>query len=588
MRPPRASPRRIRLSAAPKPPLRPRNPPRRHPNPPLQHPIRPTTALIRRGGTCHRAFPPLQKLGPASIRRRLLAPPGEPSPVVASPYSVGLDPRGRRPSCSVACPFLCSLAPAPLSIRPPCALQPPPPRRPRWSLHRPPSSSGRPGSTLWQHGCTPVCSTPPPLPLPFAPPPASPAIRPPRPLAACHPPAMPLFQGRPMAGGGEDPFRTYSQPDPRFASGYYPLFPSSWTQPGAAGGSQPQPHGFSGAMNAPSHAFSGYDQNALFFASSASATAAAGGMAGPAHGYSGYGLTSGFFELAPHAGYAPLQNPQGIRHPPRHHGKEVMTRAVVGMPLLTWHRPPPHPWYAPPMGDDPASSAVPGHPRTRSQSRRQAVSPVADRSTNDDSMASDGGDDDLSLASSSGDNAGFIGNAAGVQEDEGDVDSSGSEADDSSSEGESSWGSEGNSSSEVYEELYKDWEELFGKENPVFKGMKIVMESTRMTTKLMKKAIVLARQLHAAADSRPASSSTPYGCSVLPPAVTRNALRSSTAMRVQATSTTMATGWCWWRTWCASRTPRSRGCIAHSTIRPHSTCLPLLLASGSPPPELAH
>lgn len=124
-----------------------------------------------------------------------------------------------------------------------------------------------------------------------------------------------------MAGGGEDPFRTYSQPDPRFASGYYPLFPSSWTQPGAAGGSQPQPHGFSGAMNAPSHAFSGYDQNALFFASSASATAAAGGMAGPAHGYSGYGLPSGFFELAPHAGYAPLQNPQGIRHPPRHHGK---------------------------------------------------------------------------------------------------------------------------------------------------------------------------------------------------------------------------------------------------------------------------
>ena len=98
-------------------------------------------------------------------------------------------------------------------------------------------------------------------------------------------------------------------------------------------------------------------------------------------------------------------------------------------------------------------------------------------------------------ASSSGDNAGFIGNAAGVQEDEGDGDSSGSEADGSSSEGESSWGSEGNSSSEVYEELYKDWEELFGKENPVFKGMKIVMESTRRTTKLMKKAIVLGMYL---------------------------------------------------------------------------------------------
>ncbi|KAG2628208.1 uncharacterized protein LOC120699009 isoform X9 [Panicum virgatum] len=53
------------------------------------------------------------------------------------------------------------------------------------------------------------------------------------------------------------------------------------------------------------------------------------------------------------------------------------------------------PWYAPPMGNDPASSAVPGHPRTRSQSRRQAASPVPDRSSNNDSMASDGGDDDL-------------------------------------------------------------------------------------------------------------------------------------------------------------------------------------------------
>ncbi|KAG2614192.1 hypothetical protein PVAP13_4KG374402 [Panicum virgatum] len=79
------------------------------------------------------------------------------------------------------------------------------------------------------------------------------------------------------------------------------------------------------------------------------------------------------------------------------------------------------------------------------------------------------------------------------------------------------------------------------------------------------------RRLHAAADSRPASSSTPYRCSVLPSAVTRNALRSSTAERVQVTSTTMAAGWCWWRTWCASRAPRSHGCIAHSTIRPHST-----------------
>ncbi|XP_039838782.1 uncharacterized protein LOC120699009 isoform X7 [Panicum virgatum] len=149
------------------------------------------------------------------------------------------------------------------------------------------------------------------------------------------------------------------------------------------------------------------------------------------------------------------------------------------------------PWYAPPMGNDPASSAVPGHPRTRSQSRRQAASPVPDRSSNNDSMASDGGDDDLASASSSGDNAGVIGNTAGVQEEEGDGDNSGSEADGSSSEGDSSWASEGNSSSEVDEEVYKDWEILFEKENPVFQGMKIVMESTRRTTKLLQKAILL-------------------------------------------------------------------------------------------------
>jgi len=29
----------------------------------------------------------------------------------------------------------------------------------------------------------------------------------------------------------------------------------------------------------------------------------------------------------------------------------------------------------------------------------------------------------------------------------------------------------------------------------------------------------------------------------------------------------MAAGWCWWRTWCASRASRSHGCIAHSTTR---------------------
>ena len=101
----------------------------------------------------------------------------------------------------------------------------------------------------------------------------------------------------------------------------------------------------------------------------------------------------------------------------------------------------------------------------------------------------------LMQASSSGDNAGVIGNTAGVQEEEGDGDNSGSEADGSSSEGDSSRASEGNCSSEVDEEVYKDWEILFGKENPVFQGMKIVMESTRRTTKLMKKAIVLGMYL---------------------------------------------------------------------------------------------
>lgn len=134
-------------------------------------------------------------------------------------------------------------------------------------------------------------------------------------------------------------------------------------------------------------------------------------------------------------------------------------------------------------------------------------------------------------ASSIGDNAGIIGNAAGLQHDEGNEDSLESEGDDTSSEGDSIWPSDGNSSpdvdeevykdlenlfgkenptssegdsmwpsdgnsspdvdEEVYEELYQCWDDLFEKENPVIKGMKILVESTRKTTKILKKVILL-------------------------------------------------------------------------------------------------
>ena len=51
--------------------------------------------------------------------------------------------------------------------------------------------------------------------------------------------------------------------------------------------------------------------------------------------------------------------------------------------------------------------------------------------------------------------------------------------------------SDGNSSPEADDERYKDLEELYGKENPVFKGIKIVLEHKRRRRKLIKKDILL-------------------------------------------------------------------------------------------------
>jgi hypothetical protein len=70
-------------------------------------------------------------------------------------------------------------------------------------------------------------------------------------------------------------------------------------------------------------------------------------------------------------------------------------------------------------------------------------------------------------------------------------DSLGSEEEGINSEGDLIWPSDDDASNEDDEELYKEWENLFGKESLVSKGMKVVWEPSKTTTKLLKKAIIL-------------------------------------------------------------------------------------------------
>ena len=72
-----------------------------------------------------------------------------------------------------------------------------------------------------------------------------------------------------------------------------------------------------------------------------------------------------------------------------------------------------------------------------------------------------------------------------------DGDTSGSDLEGIDFEGDSSSVSEDNSSDEADEERYKELEELYGKENPVFQGIKIALDSARRRRKLMKKAILV-------------------------------------------------------------------------------------------------
>ena len=94
--------------------------------------------------------------------------------------------------------------------------------------------------------------------------------------------------------------------------------------------------------------------------------------------------------------------------------------------------------------------------------------------------------------SSRGDNAEFFGMGPSVAAEEGiDGDTSGSDLEGINFEGDSSSVSEDNSSDEADEERYKELEELYGKENPVFQGIKIALDSARRRRKLMKKAILV-------------------------------------------------------------------------------------------------
>ncbi|CAL4906772.1 unnamed protein product [Urochloa decumbens] len=126
--------------------------------------------------------------------------------------------------------------------------------------------------------------------------------------------------------------------------------------------------------------------------------------------------------------------------------------------------------------------------RQRSLAHSPIANPVNAAQDNDHSMHSIGGDNEMS-DSSSGDNDGLIGQQADVAEDEAEGEIMGSEDDDMRLDGISVSSSGDDSSAEEYEEMYKGWADLFGNDNPVFMAMKDVVESSRRSTKLMKKVI---------------------------------------------------------------------------------------------------
>ncbi|CAN6240668.1 unnamed protein product [Urochloa humidicola] len=307
-----------------------------------------------------------------------------------------------------------------------------------------------------------------------------------------------------MSGGGDDPFGNYSLPDPRFASGFYPPQPLPFSPPRFDGtGSQAPPDappGFEfnnsfgtssaaaahGGFVGPAHAYAG-----------SSAAVPFGGMAAPAQGYSGYGVPLPYYPMPYHTDGLPMHDParhstslSGFQRPPcTFNGPFGEGSSHAGHAHFS-HGPPS--WNPANMGEAEMSSAAPWCRMTRQHSYAHSpfASPFDDVHNTDHSMPSIGGGDDLSPASSSGDNAGLVGNAADLEEDAGNRDNMGSQGEDNSMEGDLVSSSGDDSSDEEYEHLYKGWEDLFGSDNPVFQGMKLLMDNSRSTTKLLKMAIL--------------------------------------------------------------------------------------------------
>ena len=94
-------------------------------------------------------------------------------------------------------------------------------------------------------------------------------------------------------------------------------------------------------------------------------------------------------------------------------------------------------------------------------------------------------------AASGGDNAENMGMGPSGPEEEGDDETSSSDGDVLNCEGDTSSLSDGTSSDEADDERYKDLEELFGKDNLVFEGIKIYIDTRRRRRKLLKKTIIL-------------------------------------------------------------------------------------------------
>ncbi|CAN6353430.1 unnamed protein product [Urochloa humidicola] len=426
----------------------------------------------------------------------------------------------------------------------------PPVSRPTCFVPPPPWASNRAAVHHQPHPWAYIRPAVQPHPRPCRPPPAFHFCRPPLPIR--HPaelaPALPghtvwrshqpppHLRSRPnMSGGGDDPFGNYSLPDPRFASGFYQPQPPPFSPPRFNGtGSQALPDappGFEfnnsfgtssaaaahGGFVGPAHAYAGSSAAAPAYAGS-SAAVPFGGMAAPAQGCSGYGVPSPY-----HTGGLPMHDParhsislSGFqRGPCTFNGPFGEGSSHAGHAHFS-HGPPS--WNPANMGENEMSSAAPRRRMTRQHSYAHSpfASPFDDVHNTDHSMPSIGGDDHLSLASSSGDNAGLVGNAADLEEDAGNGDNMGSQGEDNSMEGDlvSSSGDDSSdeeyeqlsgddlsdeeyeqlsgddSSDGEYEQLYKGWEDLFGSDNPVFQGMKLLMDNSRRTTKLLKKAIL--------------------------------------------------------------------------------------------------